>query len=69
LELALVENLNMMVSVTPAKLYPNSPPQKSLMSGMLINPRGAFFGGSLEATWQVHESLLTGCKEWTVVLP
>ncbi|KAI1708860.1 protein kinase domain-containing protein [Ditylenchus destructor] len=65
LELVLVEVVNGFVNVQPAKLYPGQPPQKNFAAPYLVAPRGAFFGASLEATFSIHESLLTGCKEWT----
>lgn len=35
--------------------------------GILTNPKGAMFDQNiLEATFSIHESLLTGCKEWMV---
>uniref|UniRef100_A0A915DVY7 DOMON domain-containing protein n=1 Tax=Ditylenchus dipsaci TaxID=166011 RepID=A0A915DVY7_9BILA len=63
-ELVLIEVNNGFVTVQPARIYGNEPPQKNLMSPFLASPRGNFFGASLEATFSIHQSLLTGCKQW-----
>jgi hypothetical protein len=68
-EMALVESpAPMLVSVTPARIELGRPPVRELGvgGGILINPRGSFIGSTLEATFSVDESLLTGCKELLV---
>ncbi|KAL3094772.1 hypothetical protein niasHS_006067 [Heterodera schachtii] len=64
-ELIVVESQpNGAVLVSQARIEPNRPPQRQIGQGILLNPRGSFFGTTLEATFSIDESLLRGCKEF-----
>lgn len=65
--MALIENYNGFVKISPAKFISGLPPQKDFTNGLLRNTNGQFFGSALEATFSISEAILSGCKEWTVL--